>query len=93
MGESVKGLIMNGFFKQGENHVHRIAVFGPRGNIIGIISQSDIIRWLYRHLDQLEKFNSITLRQLGLEKSEVKCVNVNSTAINAFKKISKEKGN
>jgi len=90
MGETTKGLITNGFFKQGEEHVHRIAIFGPRGNITGMITQSDIMRWVYHHLSEFEMFNKITLQQLGMDRCNVTCVGDQTKAIDAFKKMSKQ---
>ncbi len=45
---------------------HRISIFNFHGNITGLISQSDVIRYLYRHCDELGPLRFASITSLGL---------------------------
>lgn len=48
--------------------VHRLAVFGDTGSIINIVSQTDVIRHLYKHAE-LQSMLGISLKALTVEQA------------------------
>ncbi|KAH8552800.1 hypothetical protein BGW37DRAFT_423513 [Umbelopsis sp. PMI_123] len=71
---------------------HRVAVTSPRGDIMGILSQSRVIEYLYRnimHFPELHRFASKSLRQLQLGKAPVISVESNTTVLDALSLMNK----
>ena len=45
--------------------VHRLALFDATGQLTNVISQSDMIKFLYNHMDNLGALGEATVTQLG----------------------------
>ena len=58
--------------------VHRIALFGPHGDITNIISQMDVVKFLARRLDTLGPLAGTTLEALGLVRRQQAIVSVDA---------------
>eukprot|EP01104_Vermistella_antarctica_P007560 TRINITY_DN1853_c0_g2_i2.p1 TRINITY_DN1853_c0_g2~~TRINITY_DN1853_c0_g2_i2.p1 ORF type:complete len:347 (+),score=65.44 TRINITY_DN1853_c0_g2_i2:58-1041(+) len=89
---SLEEVICNGFFvhRKGETnkehfpHVHRVTVFDMHGFVKGLISQSDIVRYLARHIGELGSIASTPLSELGITRSPVVTVLSTQTAMDAL---------
>ncbi|RCH80365.1 Protein sds23, partial [Rhizopus azygosporus] len=67
--------------------IHRVCVLNPDGSIKGILSQSNVARYLYtnqRNFSDIERVMNKTLRQLGLGVSDVIAVNADSPVLDAL---------
>ncbi|CEI94059.1 hypothetical protein RMCBS344292_08282 [Rhizopus microsporus] len=72
--------------------IHRVCVLNPDGSIKGILSQSNVARYLYtnqRSFSDVERVMNKTLRQLGLGVSDVIAVNADSPVLDALSLMSK----
>ncbi|KAI8060421.1 uncharacterized protein B0P05DRAFT_558064 [Gilbertella persicaria] len=71
---------------------HRVCVINPDGSIKGILSQSVVAKYLYkhqRHFSDIECIMNKTLRQLDLGVSDVIAVNADSLVLDALALMSK----
>eukprot|EP00124_Ichthyophonus_hoferi_P004139 Ihof_evm2s420 gene=Ihof_evmTU2s420 len=59
---------------------HRVALFNEHGAISAIITQFDVVKFLYENIDQLGEASALTLSQLGIGPKEVVTVGVDTTA-------------
>jgi len=82
--ESADWAISN-FFKW---RFHRLPVVDNDNHVTGIVSQSDIVRFLHNNSKHLSNMMKRTLRELGLEFGGVVSVNVREPLIKAFSCIS-----
>ena len=85
---SVIEIIQDGFLKQGEvaedgfggsrkrHVVHRLALQGPDEHLTHIVSQSDVITFVYRHLNEFENLGNETAEDLGFVKGVQQVVTV-----------------
>eukprot|EP00457_Paulinella_chromatophora_P008093 gb/GEZN01008120.1/.p1 GENE.gb/GEZN01008120.1/~~gb/GEZN01008120.1/.p1 ORF type:complete len:363 (+),score=42.13 gb/GEZN01008120.1/:44-1132(+) len=77
------------------DHVHRVSVFDDKGKICGILSQSDVVRYLFRKLSRrkvLEPFFSLSAADLGLGRTAPSTITFNNTsALQAFRTMAKER--
>eukprot|EP00698_Gefionella_okellyi_P004600 TRINITY_DN14207_c0_g1_i1.p1 TRINITY_DN14207_c0_g1~~TRINITY_DN14207_c0_g1_i1.p1 ORF type:complete len:372 (+),score=80.17 TRINITY_DN14207_c0_g1_i1:58-1173(+) len=71
-------------------HVHRVAVLNPSGQVIRIVSQSDIVRFLDHHADKWEALGRKSLLELGLADKALVTIAEDETALAAFQKIRAE---
>lgn len=46
--------------------VHRVAVFNAHGEIINVVSQTDVVKHLHNNMDVLGRCADMTLQDLGL---------------------------
>ncbi|KAI8983459.1 hypothetical protein BDB01DRAFT_760405 [Pilobolus umbonatus] len=72
--------------------IHRVCVLNPDGSIKGILSQSNVARYLYdnqRHFPDIDIMMKKTLRQLGLGRTDVIAVNADSPVLDALSLMSK----
>lgn len=69
--------------------VHRLAVFDPHGEITNVISQTDVMRFLLSHVDELGGVADKSLEQLGLltGKPPVLSVNPHVPALLAYAQL------
>lgn len=74
---------------RGVRTLHRLAIFDSTGEIIGIVSQMDILRWLLSQKESLPQILDRTINELGLltGRGPVLCVNVHDITLMAFHKI------
>jgi len=75
--------LINNFLKFG---IHRVVVT-QNNQINGIISQSDVIRFLSQHPDAIKSVRIKTIQELGLAKGKVISVTTNDTLIKALTSI------
>jgi len=69
------------------NKAHRLAVLNKEGELVSILTQSKIIQYLAKLVDDLH-FGNKKIKDLGLGKTPVISVNLNkSRALDAFKTI------
>lgn len=61
--------------------VHRVGLFNKQGYITTIISQSDVVRWLARHLSGLGALQHKTMQQLGWASKHIKALPARTPAI------------
>jgi len=80
--ETVEFLISN-FLKMG---IHRVPV-SDNGQIIGIVSQSDVVRLLHRSNQYLTATTTKTIQELGLDTGIAYSVRNDATLIEAFNAI------
>lgn len=87
-------LVENGFFRKsntakGEatDHVHRTAVFDPSGRVVGIVSQSDIIKFIVAHKSQLGSDVRRTIKELGLASYPLVSIPPNTSALEGFNRM------
>jgi len=80
--ESV-GFLLNNFLKAG---IHRVPVVST-GHVIGIVSQSDVVRLIAKNKHLLGELSNNTLLQLGLDKRSVVTVKNDALIIDAFNTI------
>lgn len=67
------------------NVVHRIAIFDSTSRIVNIISQSDIVRYLLEHRDELGEHGMTSVGELGFGQKEIISVPPEMSAIEALK--------
>jgi predicted transcriptional regulator len=79
INESISYLI-NNFLKFG---VHRVPV-QQKGEIVNIVSQSDVVRFLHKHNAIIKDETNKTLTELGLDKGNVISITNDETLIKAF---------
>lgn len=74
------------------NHVHRVVLFDRDGNIENYITQSDIVRFLYNHMDEFKDVSAKNIENLGLydPKKPVVTVTAKSNTATAFQTMFKE---
>ena len=73
--------------------VHRLALFNSDGQLTHVVSQSDIIKFIYNHLEALGTLASVTVTDLGLVHGShrVVCVRPDTPALDAMV-LMEEKG-
>uniref|UniRef100_A0A7S0X0C9 CBS domain-containing protein n=1 Tax=Chlamydomonas leiostraca TaxID=1034604 RepID=A0A7S0X0C9_9CHLO len=88
-------LVLNGLLQprnrgggRGGSVVHRIALFNSDGAITQIISQTDIVKFLARHKEQLGPLSTKTVEELGLVSGRVECIDPGTPAIEAMAAMS-----
>lgn len=54
--------------------VHRVAVFNAHGEVVNVVSQTDIIRFLHNNMDVLGPLADTSLQQLGLLAGTKLCI-------------------
>jgi len=67
------------------NHVQRIPVLDSEGKITNLLTQSAVIDYLAKHIDQLGPSIQKTLKELNFEKKSVISIDHNKRAIDAFR--------
>jgi len=77
--ESV-GFLINNFLKAG---LHRVPVM-ENGNVVGIVSQSDVVRALFKYKDKISRTVSKKISELNYEKCPVVSVKNDAKLIDAF---------
>jgi len=91
--EDLLTVIRDGFLGLGRDHpnevCHRMAIFNPRGHIIHIISQSDVVGFLAQH--SLGALGKKTVAELGLVTGAVVCVPHTTIAADAFSALYEKK--
>lgn len=65
---------------------HRLATMNSAGELSDLLSQSEIVRYLSDHLDELE-FTKSTVEELSLGYRKVVTVPMNKSAFYAFEQI------
>ncbi|KAL4418674.1 hypothetical protein ABPG77_010621 [Micractinium sp. CCAP 211/92] len=72
--------------------VHRLAVFDAHGDIINVVSQTDIMRFLLSHIDELGGVADKSLEQLGMltGKPPVLSVNPHVPALLAYAQLASQ---
>jgi len=68
-----------------KNHVQRIPILDKNGQVLDLLTQSAIIAYISKHIDQLGPAVNKTLRELNFEKKPVISIDHNKRAIDAFK--------
>jgi len=71
--------------KMATNHVQRIPIVDKDNNITNLLTQSAVIDYLAKHIDQLGPAIQKTLKELHFEKKPVISIDHNKSAIEAFK--------
>jgi len=70
----------------GLDHIHRVALFGDDGSTLtSIITQTDIIRYLYENIGSLGALAHATISDLGWDKRPVLTVPPETAALDALK--------
>ncbi len=64
--------------------VHRLAVFDNTGNLTNIISQTDVVRFLSQHIEELGELGQATVKELGFLGGQVVSVAPDMSAIDAL---------
>lgn len=77
------GFLINNFLKVG---IHRVPV-EENGKVVGIVSQSDVVRFLQKHHSHTSYTTDKTIYELGLDKREVVSVKNDATLMEAFNTI------
>jgi len=67
------------------NHVQRIPVLDYEGRITNLLTQSAVIDYLAKHVDQLGPSIQKTLKELNFERKPVISIDHNKRAIDAFR--------
>jgi len=70
-----------------KNRTHRIAVFGGEDNLLGILSQTDVMNYIATNRDKFPNINLEESLHQRLNFNEVVTVNTQELAIDAFLKI------
>jgi len=85
-------LVEEGFLlpRRGEVN-HRILIFDEKGVVTNIISQTDVIRYIYKHVESLGRLRYQTVHQLELSTKPVLVAQANLPALDAFRKMNEEK--
>lgn len=71
--------------KMATNHVQRIPIVDKDGHILNLLTQSAIIAYLSKHIDQIGPAINKTLKELNFEKKPVISIDHNKPAIDAFR--------
>jgi len=71
-------------------NLHRVPIVNDDGEVIGIITQSAVINFLYKHVDQFPDNAAIKVKSC-FQPSKVISIEVNKTALEAFKLMITEK--
>lgn len=84
-------LVEEGFLlpRRGEVN-HRILIFDERGIVTNIISQTDVLRYIYKHMESLGRLRYQTVHQLELSTKPVLVAQANLPALEAFRKMNEE---
>ncbi|KDD76450.1 hypothetical protein H632_c222p2, partial [Helicosporidium sp. ATCC 50920] len=64
--------------------VHRIALFDAKGDVTSVISQSDVVRFLLAHVDELGDAADASVAQLGLVGGPVVAVDAHCPTLMAY---------
>eukprot|EP00210_Caulerpa_lentillifera_P004411 g4208.t1 len=72
------------------NVVHRIAIFDSSSRIVNIISQSDIVRHLLEHQNELGEYGTTSVGELGFGQKEIISVHPEMSAIEALRVMSEK---
>ncbi len=67
--------------------VHRLVIVDEKHNIIGLLTQSNLISWLNQHVDELFKNPDATIEDLSLGIKTVKTCSNNDIAITVFQTL------
>lgn len=92
-------LFMGYFFRKDRHPIHRLAVFDARVRVTNIISQSDLLRFVSRHIKEMKadendtthadkhhsRLDKLTIKQLQLGLQEVQTVHLKDRALDAFR--------
>jgi len=56
--------------------VHRLALFDADGQLTNVVSQSDMVKFLYGHMDELGRLGDATVADLGFVRGPASVVTV-----------------
>ncbi|KAK3261332.1 hypothetical protein CYMTET_29756 [Cymbomonas tetramitiformis] len=87
-----EGFLFHHLADDGSERVnHRIAITDEQGTIISILSQSDIIAYIYQHREKaLGDLRHLTVEKLGMCATPVFCIQSSVPAIEAFRQMNEE---
>jgi len=68
--------------------VHRVPVLNEENQLVDIISQSTMLKYIQKHVQDLEPGMSVTLEQLGMARKPVATVKSTDTALEVFRVLS-----
>lgn len=74
-----------------DNHVQRLPVVSVDFQLRNFVTQSAIIQFLQKHIDELGDFVDKSLAQLGFRPKDIISISVNRPTIDAFRLISEKK--
>jgi len=74
-----------------DNHVQRLPVVGVDHTVKNIVTQSAIVAFLSKHLDELGDFVDKSLESLGFKPKQVISISVDRPTIDAFRLINQHK--
>jgi len=89
LGKFIKRMFSN---SEG-NHVHRVVLFDDYGEVQYYITQSDVLRYVYKHLGDWKEVTSKTIEEIGLTPKEKSVVTVHqdSSTAKAFETMYEKK--
>eukprot|EP00854_Cymbomonas_tetramitiformis_P009759 gene9759-11563_t len=93
MNASVMEIIENGFQVKSDNKEHanhRIGLFDEHGEIIDVLSQSDIVSYIHKHAGCQGPLAHKTVQELGLSNIPVMIASHSTTAIEAFRQMAED---
>ncbi|PSC67382.1 E3 ubiquitin-ligase [Micractinium conductrix] len=64
--------------------VHRLALFDAEGHLSHVISQSDVIKYLYDHIDEMGPLAEASITKIGFVKGQVISVRPETPALDAM---------
>jgi len=70
---------------------HKLPVLQSPWSVENVLTQSTIISWLDKNINQLEAMKDMDIRELGLGYKPVIAVNINSPVVNAFKLMAEKR--
>lgn len=73
-----------------ERGLHRVAIIDDEFNLVNLITQSQIVKFLYENLKQLGGVKDRPISELDIKREKVLCINENEPAVNAFRKMIEE---
>jgi len=68
-----------------QHHVQRIPILDDEGKIVNLLTQSAVIEYLSKHIDQLTPAIEKSLKELNFAKKQVISIDHNKPAIEAFR--------
>jgi len=86
-GQNLHELVSNAFFRIPRHPVHRVAVFSADGRVRHVISQSDVVRFIVKHIDQLGVLKDEPVESFGWASAHVLCVLEETRASEAFRQM------
>jgi len=79
--------LLTAIVQMAKNGVHRIPVIDSEGQLMTVVTQSHVVKFLYHHMTKFGTLAHTSVEELGMVHTPVISVNINQKTLEAFKSM------